>query len=124
MLNLKIKKYKYLSMSNKNNEIWELKIDEIDLAILKYLYQLKPKEVITSTDLVKKIFNTKNKYETIKLDNFIRYRLEKLNNIGVLVRDVLNGKYIYMVDTEKVKITKNKIEMVIKGKKVIIKNLE
>jgi len=124
MLNLKIKKYKYLSMSNKNNEIWELKIDEIDLAILKYLYQLKPEEVITSTDLVKKIFNTKNKYETIKLDNFIRYRLEKLNNIGVLVRDVLNGKYIYMVDTKKVKITKNKIEMVIKGKKVIIKNLE
>jgi len=74
-----------------------MKVDEID----KMLFQELKKNEATTTDIAKKIFKPKNNYELKKSDNFIRIRMKKWEELGV-IKGKTNGKTIYSIFKDKV----------------------
>ena len=77
-------------------------ISDIDLEIIKYLYNLKSGQTITTYSLAKKIFGkgaygvAENKREYINnKTKYIDYRMLILNKIGIIDIAKLNGKKIY-----------------------------
>lgn len=91
------------------------KIDDIDIKIVKNLYNLKKDETITTYSLAKKIFkenNEKNKsrFFTDKA-NYIDYRMENLAKAGI-IEITNNGKKVYtlILNNVKKKIKKIRVE--------------
>lgn len=70
------------------------KIDDIDLKILKELYDLKPEEAQTTTDIAKKIFDIKERWELRKKDSFVRVRLDKLAGENLITIEKVNGNLL------------------------------
>ena len=74
-------------------------ITDIDLEIIKNLYNLKINQTITTYSLAKNIFYNKNiknrnRFYTDKT-NYIDYRMERLKRIGIIEISKLNGKKLY-----------------------------
>ena len=95
-----------------------IKLDEFDLKIINCFFQLNN---ATTTDIAKKIFNVKDAYHLRLKDNFIRNRLLKLESIGLIQSDVLNGSTIYTIDETKCK--KLKGNLILKNRKQNLKLL-
>ena len=77
-------------------------ITDIDLEIIKNLYNLKKNQTITTYSLAKKIFGkgaygvAENKREYINnKTKYIDYRMNILNKLGIIDIAKLNGKKIY-----------------------------
>ena len=78
-------------------------ITDIDLKIIKNLYNLKNNQSITTYSLAKKIFSSsintpfegnKRKFFNNKT-KYIDYRMNLLNKIGIIDISDLNGKKVY-----------------------------
>ena len=77
-------------------------VTDIDLEIIKNLYNLRSNQTITTYSLAKKIFG-KGAYEVVEnkrkyLNNktkYIEYRMKVLGILGVIDTSSLNGKKIY-----------------------------
>ena len=76
-----------------------MKIDKIDIEIFKTMIEGKE---ATTTQIAKKLFQPKDDYELRIKDNFIRMRLKKWVNLGVLEMKEENGKKIYTISKDKV----------------------
>ena len=74
-------------------------ITDIDLEIIKNLYNLKSNQIITTYSLAKKIFGVgiaENKREYINnKTKYIDYRMKVLNLLGVIDISSLNGRKVY-----------------------------
>ena len=77
-------------------------VTDIDLEIIKNLYNLKINHTITTYSLAKKIFGkgaygvAENKREYINnKTKYIDYRMNMLNKLGIIDITKLNGKKIY-----------------------------
>jgi len=87
-----------------------IKIDDIDLKIIYYLYFLKKDESISTYKLGEKIFGYgKNIKEKRKTANFIRYRLKQLSkynliDIGKNENDFTQRTYYYDLIANNIKI--------------------
>jgi len=77
-------------------EIWELRIDALDVAILDLLYHSKIK--MTTTDIAKTLFYYENKYDLMRSDNFVRKRLKKLKKYGLVECIKENNKMYYTIN--------------------------
>jgi len=82
-------------------EIKSLRIDEMDIKILKELYVAK--NVFTSTDLTKAIFkDLKNHRELSDKNSNIIRRMEKLSKYGFLICSKEKNRSVYLVNPDKV----------------------
>ena len=74
-------------------------LKDIDLEIIRQLYNLKINQTITTYSLAKKIYDgskseNKLRFFTDKA-KFIDYRMKKINNAGIIDISKTNGKKIY-----------------------------
>lgn len=74
-------------------------LTDIDLDIIKYLYNLKGSETITTYSLAKKIFNSdvvsnKNRFYSDK-QKYIDYRMQKLKDVGIINISKINNKKLF-----------------------------
>jgi len=74
-------------------------IDKDDLKIVLALLLFEGKE-LTTTKLVKLIYNVNDEYQLRGLDSNIRKKLEKLTKYGILIKEELNGKTVYKLNKE------------------------
>ena len=81
-----------------------IKLDRHDIGIIKILFNLDYNQSITTYKLGCEIFGKPaNKYEARKWDNFVRCRLEKLSEYG-LIDIITDGKInTYMLILDNVK---------------------
>ena len=74
-------------------------ITDIDLEIIKNIYNLKNNQTITTYSLAKKIFSVgvaENKRDYINnKTKYIDYRMKVLNLLGIIDISSLNGKKVY-----------------------------
>ena len=96
-------------------------VTDIDLEIIKNLYNLKGSQTITTYSLAKRIFNdkntkNKNRFYTDKA-NYIDYRMKHLKNLGIIDISRLNGKNLYILILNNVK----KREKIIKVEELRLK---
>jgi len=80
-------------------------IDKLDLKILRFLLEKREKnENITTTAIAKQIFEINDREEYQKKDAFIRKRLNKLKDFGLInkAQEKINGREIsfYSVNSE------------------------
>ena len=78
-----------------------MSITDIDLEIIKNLYNLKNNQTITTYSLAKKIFDgrkakNKNRFYTDKA-SYVDYRMEHLKDLGIISIQRLNGKKLYIL---------------------------
>ena len=78
-----------------------MSITDIDLEIIRNLYNLKNNQTITTYSLAKKIFDgrkakNKNRFYTDKA-SYVDYRMERLKEIGIIDISRLNGKKLYIL---------------------------
>lgn len=92
-----------------------MSITDIDLKIIKNLYNLKSNQTITTYSLAKRIFDGKGNLNKRRFYNnktkFIDYRMKKLNKVGVIDISSGNGKKIYTLILNNVKIQQKKIRI-------------
>ncbi len=96
-----------------------MKIDEIDVKILRELF----KEKFTSTtSMAKKIYpdETNNNYELKKKDVLMRSRLEKLNGLGLVEVDKNNGSCLYFINKTKCNLLHGKLIVVNKKEDFLV----
>lgn len=90
-------------------------ITDIDLEIIKNLYNLKNNQTITTYSLAKKIFDGNNSLnKRIFYNNktkFIDYRMKKLNKVGIIDISSGNGKKIYTLILNNAKIRQKKVKI-------------
>jgi DNA-binding transcriptional ArsR family regulator len=72
-------------------------LDDIDIGILAFLSDVPES---TTSQIAKALF--KPPYNLAKLDCFIRYRLRRFMETGILKSDVRSRKKIYSLDQDKV----------------------
>ena len=99
----------------------EHSVTDIDLEIIKNLYNLKSNHTITTYSLAKKIFygrNIKNKsrFYTDKT-NYIDYRMKRLEAVGIIDISKINGKKLYTLILNNVK----KKESIVKVEEIRLK---
>lgn len=91
-----------------------MNIDDIDLKIILNFYRLKENKPITTYDMVKKIFdiNNLNTNERILKNNFLKKRLRRLSEYGVIEfkKDTKLDKYYFDLIAEKVDLRKARIK--------------
>ena len=72
-----------------------MKLDDIDIKILKFLGKLK--KPVTTTDMAKELFALKDEYDLKKKDNFIRLRLKRLLKAGLVIGKEENNHTNYVL---------------------------
>ena len=89
-------------------------IKDIDLKIIRYLYNLKKNKEITTYSLAKKIFDNnknldKNRFYSDK-QKYIDYRMKKLNEVGIIYisKNGRNNVFTLILDNVYFKKIKNK----------------
>lgn len=75
-----------------------MKVDQMD----KTIFQELKENGATTTELAKKIFSPDNLHELKRGDNFIRARMKKWEELGVLKGRETNGKTTYNLLKDKV----------------------
>ena len=95
-----------------------MKIDDVDIRILKELYDLKPEETQTTTDIAKKLFDTNERWQLRKKDGFVRVRLDKLAGEKLINIEKVNGKFAYTVNKENMLFGKAKLKIEADGEKL------
>lgn len=78
-----------------------MSVTDIDLEIVRNLYNLKNNQTITTYSLAKKIFDgrnitNKNRFYTDKA-SYVDYRMEHLRDLGIIDIQKLNGKKMYIL---------------------------
>jgi len=58
-----------------------MKIDDLDINILAYLFG---NSHCTTTELTKKLYDTKDSREIVKIDSMIRYRVKRLAKMDII----------------------------------------
>lgn len=94
-----------------NNRI---NIDDTDLRILFLMQNLKEGSLLSTYDLVKKIFDIRemNNTDRIKKNNFIKKRIMRLNSYGIIdiTKDKTMNRQYFDLISEKVEIRKMRIK--------------
>jgi|SRR3990167_10824618 len=73
-----------------------VKVDEIDIAIITKLYNLKENAGITTYSLALSLFpDVKSHYDKQIKTNFVQTRLRKLGSYGIIDIQNDNGRYYY-----------------------------
>ena len=70
-----------------------MKLDDIDIRILKFLGNMK--KPTTTTDMAKELFTLRDDYELRKKDNFVRLRLKRLVKNGFVLSEEENNHTNY-----------------------------
>lgn len=84
-----------------------MKIDNTDIKILFLFNELD--DILTTSDIAKKIFEIKNDTDLRKKDSFIRARLTKLLKQKFLSISSENGTHYYALNKDNVTFSKDKI---------------
>jgi hypothetical protein len=92
-------------------------IDEIDLKIFEII---KRDGETTTTKIAKEIFNPQDDYELRKKDSFIRKRLKKWNDLGVISFVKRASTSYYKFPLKKIFFGKGKIEIVEEERKFCV----
>ena len=92
-----------------NNRI---NIDDIDLKIILNFYRLNDGESVNSYDMVKRIFDFKNMDNNDKIlkNNFLKKRLMRLNQYGIIDIKKNGDKYYFDLIAEKVELRSARIK--------------
>jgi len=88
-------------------------LKDVDLEIVKHLYNLKANQTITTYSLAQKIFcfegsGNKIRFYTDKA-NYIDYRMIKLKDAGIINIEKLNKKNLYTLILNNVKMKLKKV---------------
>ena len=90
-------------------------LKDIDLEIIRCLYNLKSNQTITTYSLAKKLFDCivdKNKFRFYNnKTKLIDYRMKKLNKVGIIDISQTNGKKIYTLILNNVKKSERRINI-------------
>ena len=90
-------------------------LTDVDLNIIKRLYNLKDNQTITTYHLAKRIFDSNNILNKRRFYNnktkFIDYRMKNLSRLGIIDISVNNGKRVYTLILNNIKIQKKKIKI-------------
>ncbi|MHA1667578.1 MAG: hypothetical protein ACTSUR_02875 [Candidatus Heimdallarchaeaceae archaeon] len=76
-----------------------VKIDEIDIKMFEII---KREKECTTTQIAKELFSPKDDYELRKKDVFIRKRLNKWVEVGLIEKVENNGKSFYKIPLENI----------------------
>ena len=74
----------------------------IDLLLLTFL--LSKEEPMTTTEIAKRFFNVKERYEIIGKSTWVRYWLEKKAKEGIISKKNNGSKVIYTINKDNVKV--------------------
>lgn len=85
--------------------------DQIDLRIFQEFWGLEKNQVISTTTIAKNIFKINDYYELKKKDSFIRKRLNKWVEEGVITIKKNNGKCYYSISEGTVLVGKKVFEV-------------
>lgn len=71
------------------------------------------KKPMSSYNIAKKIFNPKTDYELRKRDNYMKFFFERWKNYGIIKceSEEENGRKIYSINLNKIKLGKTKVEI-------------
>jgi len=90
-------------------------LKDIDLEIIRHLYNLKNNHTITTYSLAKKLFDGSGAKNELRFftdkASYIDYRMEKINKAGLIYISKTNGKKIYTLILNNVR-KKNKRIMI------------